>query len=64
MPVITVEAGVLNKKQKEDLVHELTAIASKIMNVPSSAYIVLVKENEKDNIGFGGKTMTEIAEGK
>ena len=64
MPVITVEAGILNKKQKEDLVHELTAKASEIMQVPAAAYIVLIKDNEKDNIGFGGKTLTEVAEGK
>lgn len=59
MPVITVEAAKLSREQKLKLVHELTAKASEIMNVPQSAYMVLLKENELDNIGFGGKLLTE-----
>lgn len=59
MPVITVEAGKLSREQKLKLVHELTEKASEIMNVPTSAYTILLKENELDNIGFGGKLLTE-----
>ncbi|GKX65213.1 4-oxalocrotonate tautomerase DmpI [Inconstantimicrobium mannanitabidum] len=59
MPVITVEAGKLNKEQKSKLVKELTRTASKAMNVPEQAFIVLVKENDIDNIGFGGQLMSE-----
>jgi 4-oxalocrotonate tautomerase len=29
------------------------------MNVPEQAYIVLLKENEADNVGFGGKLISE-----
>jgi 4-oxalocrotonate tautomerase len=50
MPVITLEAGKLNKEQKSQLVKEFTGIASKVMNVPEQAFIVLLKENELDNI--------------
>ncbi|URZ00502.1 hypothetical protein [Clostridium felsineum] len=35
MPVITVEAGILNKEQKRELVKNLTLEASNIMSVPS-----------------------------
>jgi len=59
MPVITVEAGKLNKEQKSKLVKEFTSKASEIMNVPEQTFIVLLKENEQDNIGFGGKLLSE-----
>jgi Uncharacterized protein, 4-oxalocrotonate tautomerase homolog len=59
MPVITLEAGRLNTEQKSQLVKEFTNIASKAMNVPAQAFIVLLKENEQDNIGFGGHLMSE-----
>ncbi|MHC1681486.1 MAG: 4-oxalocrotonate tautomerase DmpI [Clostridiaceae bacterium] len=59
MPVITVEAGKLNKEQKNNLVKEITISASNIMNVPKEAFIVLIKENEVENIGFGGKLLAD-----
>jgi 4-oxalocrotonate tautomerase len=59
MPVITLEAGKLNKEQKSQLVKEFTNIASKIMNVPEQAFIVLLKENEPDNIGLCGQLLSE-----
>lgn len=59
MPVITFEAGKLNKEQKSKLVEEVTATASKIMNVPKQAFIVLFKESDQDNIGFGGELLSD-----
>ena len=59
MPVITLEAGKLNKEQKSKLVKDLTSTAAAIMNVPEQAIIVLMKENSMDNIGFGGKLLSE-----
>ena len=59
MPVITIEAGKLNKEQKRTLVTELTTSASTIMNVPESAFIVLIKESDRENIGFGGKLLAD-----
>lgn len=59
MPVITLEAGKLNREQKSQLVKELTSKAAEIMKVPEQAIIVLLKENEMDNIGFGGKLLSE-----
>jgi len=59
MPVITLEAGKLNKEQKSQLVKEFTETASKVMNVPEQAFIVLLKENEIDNIGVGGQLLSE-----
>ncbi len=59
MPLITVEAGKLNKEQKRQLVTELTNIAAKVMNVPAPAFMVLLKENEQDNIGLGGQLLSD-----
>jgi 4-oxalocrotonate tautomerase len=59
MPVITLEAGKLNKEQKSQLVKDLTSKASEIMKVPEQAFIVLLKENDQDNIGFGGQLLSE-----
>ena len=59
MPVIILEAGKLNKEQKSQLVKEFTNTASKIMNVPEQAFIVLLNENEMDNIGLGGQLLSE-----
>lgn len=59
MPVITLEAGSLNKNQKRELIKEFTTSASKIMNIPEEAFIVLLKENNTDNIGVGGIALSD-----
>lgn len=59
MPVITLEAGKLNKEQKSKLVKELTTSAANIMNVPEEAFIILIKESERENIGVGGKLLSD-----
>lgn len=59
MPVITLEAGKLNKEQKSQLVKDLTSRASEILNIPEQAFIVLLKENDMDNIGAAGKLLSD-----
>jgi 4-oxalocrotonate tautomerase len=59
MPVITVEGSKLSIEQKRELVKSLTKSASTITNVPEQAYVVLIKENDKDNIGVGGTLLSE-----
>ncbi|MGL6016490.1 MAG: 4-oxalocrotonate tautomerase DmpI [Selenomonadaceae bacterium] len=54
MPVITVEAGRLNDEQKQELVTILTQKAASIMKVKEQHFVVLIKENIPENIGFGG----------
>ena len=60
MPVITLDSSSLSKEQKEKLVSELTSVASKITNIPESAFVVYLKEYNRDNIGVGGKLLSEI----
>lgn len=50
----------LAKDQKNHMVKEFTTIAAKVMNVPERAFVVIIKENEQDNIGSGGKLLSDI----
>ena len=44
MPVISVEAGKMDKNQKEALIQSLTKGASEILNIPEQAFVVLLRE--------------------
>ena len=59
MPTITLEAGKLNLDQKKQIVKEFTTTASKILDLPEEVFTVYLKENELENIGFGGKLISE-----
>ncbi len=60
MPVITMEAGKINKEQKEALIAGFTKTASDILQIPEQAFVVLLKENDYDNIGNGGQMLSKI----
>ena len=65
MPLISIDAVHPIKEQKEKLVAELTKTASNILGVDEKFFYVLVKENDMDNWGIGGKTLTQfMAENK
>ena len=59
MPVITLEAAKLNKGQKQQLAKEFTEGAARIMNMPEDAFYVFLKENSLDNVGVGGKLLSD-----
>ncbi len=60
MPLISIDAVHPTKEQKEKLVAELTKTASNILGVEEKFFYVLVKENDTDNWGIGGKTLTQF----
>jgi 4-oxalocrotonate tautomerase len=62
MPFIKMEAGKMNKETKEKLISGLTKVASETLGIPEDAFTVLLKENETDNWGVGGKVLTRIFE--
>lgn len=64
MPVITIEAANLTKEQKRSLVKDLTASASRIMNIPEQSFFVFVKENDEDSIGVGGHLLSDRVKNK
>jgi 4-oxalocrotonate tautomerase len=60
MPVITIDLVVLEKREtKGELVAALTAAASSTTNIPPDKFIVLVNELGKDNIGIGGRLLSD-----
>ncbi len=59
MPVIRVDCSDMDIEKKEKLIKSLTQTASDIMGIPESAYVVLLNELSKDNIGVGGEMLSK-----
>ena len=62
MPIISIDAVHPTKEQKEKLIAGLTKTASEILGVDEKFFYVLVKENDLDNWGVGGKTLAKFTE--
>jgi 4-oxalocrotonate tautomerase len=62
MPFIKVEAGKMNQQTKEKLISGLTRVASESLGIAEEAFTILIKENETDNWGLGGKILTKVLE--
>ncbi len=60
MPVITIDLSTTTREKKAALVKELTAKASEVTGIPEDKFVVLINEMERDNIGVGGKLLSEI----
>ncbi|MBQ3443531.1 MAG: tautomerase family protein [Selenomonadaceae bacterium] len=60
MPLISIDAVHPTKEQKERLIAELTKTASSILGVDEKFFYVLIKENDLDNWGVGGKTLSQF----
>jgi 4-oxalocrotonate tautomerase len=59
MPEIVFDGPKLTKEQKRALVERFTQIASEVTSIPKEAFVVMIKENDLDNIGVGGKLLSE-----
>jgi 4-oxalocrotonate tautomerase len=62
MPFIKIEAGKMDKETKEKLISGLTKVASENLGIPEDAITILLKENETDNWGVGGRVLTKVLE--
>ena len=62
MPFIKLEAGKMDKETKEKLISGLTKVASENLGIPEDAFTILLKENETDNWGVGGKVLAKVLE--
>ncbi len=60
MPILTLDIGAITKEKKAQLVQTLTRDASEITGIPADKFVVLIKELDRDNIGVGGKLLSEI----
>jgi 4-oxalocrotonate tautomerase len=63
MPVITIDIGILETRQKKaELIKALTEAASSATKIPVERFIVQINELENDNIGIGGRLLSDILE--
>ncbi|HOP40356.1 MAG TPA: tautomerase family protein [Geobacteraceae bacterium] len=60
MPVITVDISAMTTENKAALVKGLTAMASEVTRIPEEKFIVLINEMPRENIGVGGRLLSEI----
>jgi len=60
MPFISIEAGKMTKEQKKELIEKFTRSASEVLKIPKNAFMVMIKENDLDNIGTGGKVLSDL----
>ena len=60
MPVISMAMAETDKSKKEELIKRLSTAASEVTNLPLDAFTVLISEYESDNIGLGGKTLSDV----
>lgn len=60
MPVITVELSRKPTEVKAELIKELSETAARVTGIPQDKFIVLINEYETENIGVGGKPLSEI----
>ncbi len=60
MPYITLDGPKMTKEQKAQLVKEFTESAVKILKLPQQAFTVIIRETDPDNVGVGGKLLSEI----
>lgn len=61
MPVITIDLGFMeNRDKKEELVQALTNAAVSVTQIPADKFIVFINEKDRDNIGVGGRLLSDI----
>ncbi|MCE5323422.1 tautomerase family protein [bacterium] len=59
MPVITFNGKTLTKEQKAQLAQEFTETASKVTGIRKEAFVVLIREYDRENIGVGGVLLAD-----
>jgi len=60
MPVITVQMGKGQAKDKKELIERLTSVGTELTGIPESSFTVFIEELDHDCVGVGGQTLTDI----
>ena len=60
MPVITFEMSPMSKEQKQEIVKGFTETATRVTGIPQEAFYVLIHENAAENVGVGGKLLSDM----
>jgi 4-oxalocrotonate tautomerase len=59
MPVVTIDGGPLEVEKKRRLCSDITAALSDAYGLPKSAYVVLIRENARENISVAGELLCD-----
>jgi 4-oxalocrotonate tautomerase len=60
MPVITIDTPPMSKQQKAELVKVFSEEASRIIGLPVSAMVVLIREMGAENVGVGNCLLCDL----
>ncbi len=61
MPLIVFEVGgEITYEQKKELVQRLTRVSAEVTGIPDEAFVIYIHELSEDNIGLGGKLLTQV----
>jgi 4-oxalocrotonate tautomerase len=64
MPVITMDGGKLNKEQKAELAKTFTDNAARVTQIPAAAFVVIFRENSRENVATGGVLLADRDTGR
>ncbi len=61
MPVVTVDGpGNATKEQKKEIIGKVSQIVADAYDMPVEAITVIIRGTHPDNVGAGGKQLSEI----
>ena len=60
MPNVVIDGPKINDLEvKRQLIKEITDALEKAYKIPRNAYIIVIRENSLENVGVGGKLLTD-----
>ncbi|NOU58299.1 4-oxalocrotonate tautomerase DmpI [Marinifilum caeruleilacunae] len=60
MPIINFKGAHLSTEQKKELIQKFTETTKEVTHSPDPFITVIIEEYSDDNLGVGGKTVSEI----
>lgn len=60
MPNITIQLYKISTEQKKALITKVSQAAAEVTGIPVDKFLMYIDEYATDNIGVGGKTLTEF----
>lgn len=60
MPVINFQGAKLSSNQKKELIQKFSEITKEVTHSPDQFITVVIQEYSDDNLGVGGKSVSEI----
>lgn len=65
MPYVSIRvAGSLSRKQKKRMVRGVTKVIAKTANKPEDSILIFIDEEQRENIGQGGRLLDETRKKK